>query len=549
MEGWAAVSQLEEIRELKLPYVDKTELLIQLVKERSVFISRPRRFGKTLLVDTVQQLFLGREDLFEGLHIKSKWDWEKEKCPVVRLDFSSFRTEAFESGLVKKLVEVGKEYNLKIDESTYDFVVPSLYKQLKELNFRQGRGRQVVFLIDEYDACVISALNDEKLQAANLDILKKFFQILKGLQPRFILVTGSSRLAIKGVFSGANNMKDVSFSRKYGSICGFTRKEIEEQLKSYMGKISIEELVKWYNGYCFNNEDAVLNPYSVAECFAKQETGPHWVKTGLPELLGKHIRGASADGFKQRFLFDELTATEQELAEAPNLEDIYNQSDDIDCRYAFLTSLFYQAGYLSIDKTSLGHDELKLKIPNSEVKRYGFKILKHYGLFLEDYEAGKTKLAVGIRNKAVHEVYDALKAMLSSMSYKGKMLESHFHGLVGAFFKTADNYDVGSEVATSAGKADLFLRFKTWSLLIELKRWAPSRKVRGEIVMPTKKQLKDVVTKAMRQVEEKYIETLKPDCVLILVGNSTTRTFVSRSELEGCNYVKIHNTEIGITIS
>jgi hypothetical protein len=234
----------------QIPYIGKTKYFLDLFKKRSVFLSRPSRFGKTLLVNTLKSLFLGHQDIFKGLEIESQWDWSENKYPVIKLDFSNWMRDNFADFLVEQLIQVGNEYLvsfLNVERKPYNVFI-HLVNQLRSLNFSEDRASTFVLLIDEYDKPVIDCLDNLKLVEENLGILISFLQMMKSASPIFSLVTGSSRLALSGIF---DNRVDISFFPEFNALCGFTEYEIKQSLTSVLGNLNFDDLKDWYNEWIF----------------------------------------------------------------------------------------------------------------------------------------------------------------------------------------------------------------------------------------------------------------------------------------------------------
>ena len=230
-------------------YVDKTKYIYELVNNGGyIFLSRPRRFGKSLLLSTVRYLYEGKRELFKGLYIEEKWDWD-EKYPVIKIDFSVDIKES------KKIFERMKE-ELELNYARYEIEmdkekdIPGNFKKLIiELNKKYKK--QVVVLIDEYDKPILDLIEDKKQAEEVRKTLKIFYSVLKGMDEyiKFVIVTGVSKFAKVSLFSGLNQLEDISLSKEYGDICGYTQEELEHYFKEYLDNVNIEEVRKWYISY------------------------------------------------------------------------------------------------------------------------------------------------------------------------------------------------------------------------------------------------------------------------------------------------------------
>ena len=281
------IQDFQTIREDDCYYVDKTPIIRRLVDEgRHYFLSQPRRFGKSLLVDTLKSRFEGREELFLGLDIHHHWNWSV-KHPVVRLSFDG-RYNA--PGDVEHSI-LGQ---LKIIERNAGLVAPSLEctgaVRLLDLldRLHHATGQRVVVLVDEYDKpLILDVLEDLSLAKANRDTLRGFYGIIKGSAEhvRFVLVTGVSMFSKVSLFSGLNNLKDISLDPRYATLCGYTEKELDEVFSTEFDGLDRDEIRRWYNGCHWLGGEKVYNPFDVLLLFDRRKFRPWWYETGSPEFL------------------------------------------------------------------------------------------------------------------------------------------------------------------------------------------------------------------------------------------------------------------------
>ncbi|MDR1607801.1 MAG: AAA family ATPase, partial [Deltaproteobacteria bacterium] len=285
-------------------YVDKTKDLYNIIQEPlPYFLSRPRRFGKSLLLNTLKHIFLGHRNLFEGLYIYDQpYDWEPH--PVIHIDMSSkfsSTPEALYASLLSELIEYSDSLELCItDTNPVDFFQRLLDKYSK----KHGEGRMVV-LIDEYDAPILRNIHNSGLAENIRDALKLFYSVLKSKEDllRFIFITGVTRFTKTSIFSDLNNLVDLTIEPDYANICGFTIEEFDALFQEHMEK-SLEPLINneslplgssvadlrekllvFYDGYSWDGKTKVLNPWSVMNCFRKQKFDNFWFESGTPKFL------------------------------------------------------------------------------------------------------------------------------------------------------------------------------------------------------------------------------------------------------------------------
>ena len=360
------IQSFEKIRNGNYLYVDKTELVYRLaVSEIPYFLSRPRRFGKSLLISTLDAYFQGRKELFQGLAIeKLEHDWLT--YPVLHLDLNArkYETEADLEAILNQYLEMweavyGDEMKLRAPEERFFYVIRRAWEQT---------GRQVVVLIDEYDKPLLQAINNEPLLDAYRRTMKAFYGVLKSTDRylRFVFLTGVTKFAQVSVFSDLNQLNDISLDYNYATLCGITHKELAEnfhpeleqlgQMQSLSLDETFETMVKQYDGYHFHpNREGVFNPFSTLNALEKREFGDYWFQTGTPTFLGELLKKSEYD---LRLLIDGV-----ETQASAFTEYRAEQNNPI--------PLIYQSGYLTIKEYDARFKLYKLEFPNEEV-RYGF---------------------------------------------------------------------------------------------------------------------------------------------------------------------------------
>lgn len=357
----------------KAVYVDKTFFVEKLLNKslyKYVFLSRPRRFGKSLLVSTFEQVFLGKKDLFQGLYIYDKINWDEYNFLTIRIsmDRIGFESENLSLALVNQAHRIAKNYDIKIDTTNAVIAFDDLIKQL----FYKFK-RQVVLLIDEYDKPIIYYIEKENVLQAetNKDILKSFYGVLKdnGEYLRFVFLTGVSKFSKVSIFSDLNNFDDLTLNDEFSTICGFTEREILTYCKPSVEAIAEKENIDfqevmnkikfYYDGFSWNARDFVYNPYSTALVLKTQAFKYYWFDSATPSFLVRLIN----KNFK--YDFSNIIAT---------LED-FSPYDFNNLGYV---SMMLQTGYLTLKK-NLGENYYQASFPNREVEKAFSKLL------LEDY--------------------------------------------------------------------------------------------------------------------------------------------------------------------
>ncbi len=278
-------------------YVDKTRYIYELIRHSKgvYFLSRPRRFGKSLLLSTLDEIFQGNKELFKGLWLHdSAYQWQKH--PILRLDFSLHRiqtAEELEESIKRHLRRIAKDAGFVLEDGPY-------YAQFEELIRLLSREKQVVILVDEYDKPILDNINQSDEAMRIRDVLKGFYTVIKGLDAniRFVMLTGVSKFSRVGVFSGLNNLSDLTFRPYFATALGITEAELgeyfQEHIQNYCKSTGTAEeqfrtqIRQWYNGFCFApDSESVYNPFSTLRLFEEQRFSNFWFETGSPTFLIK----------------------------------------------------------------------------------------------------------------------------------------------------------------------------------------------------------------------------------------------------------------------
>ena len=279
------IQTLGNIRARNCYYVDKTPHVLRLVEEGThYFLSRPRRFGKSLLIDTLKELFEGNADLFRGLAIHGQWDWTA-RHPVVRFRFGSGeygQPDGVREDADLQLAAMERRARLEPVRAGTSLRFRELVERLCE-----QAGQQVVVLVDEYDKPILDALAEPKVAGANRDFLRSFYGVIKDCDEhiRFCLLTGVSKFSKAGLFSGLNNLNDITLDPAYGTICGYTDDDLDTVFAPELEGLDRDEIRRWYNGYSWLGEGKVYNPFDILLLFRRGRFGNHWFDTGTPTFL------------------------------------------------------------------------------------------------------------------------------------------------------------------------------------------------------------------------------------------------------------------------
>jgi hypothetical protein len=290
------IQTFSKLREGDFIYVDKTEYIYNIISGNNYyFLSRPRRFGKSLTLSTIAEIYSGSKNLFTGLWIENNWNWDKIH-PIIHISFNSlnYKDLGLEIVLKKELLKIARKYELLLSETSS----PELFEELIE-KLAAAKGR-VVILIDEYDKPIIDFLEAENLHIAkqNRAILRNFYSIIKNADPyiEFFLMTGVSKFSQTGIFSNLNHLNDITLNENYAALTGYTQDELEFYFDEWINRtllkfksISKETLLmhikQWYNGYSWDAKTRVYNPYSVLLFFDNRAFENYWFATGTPTFL------------------------------------------------------------------------------------------------------------------------------------------------------------------------------------------------------------------------------------------------------------------------
>ncbi|MFP3254447.1 MAG: AAA family ATPase [Hydrogenobaculum sp.] len=436
-------------------YVDKTHFIPKLTS-KYYFLSRPRRFGKSLFLDTLKEAFSGNKELFKGLYLYENWNWEK-RYPVIKLDLSQAYPDT-EENLIKSinsfLRKIANEHGITLEEEIIGLKFQELIQKLCE-----KYNQKVVVLIDEYDKPILDVIEDIEKARRNRDILKKFFEILKPSDPylKLVFLTGVSRFSKVSIFSGLNQLQDITLNEEFSTVCGYTQSELESVFSDRLKDFDKEKIKVWYNGYSWLGE-SVYNPFDILLLFSEKRFRAFWFETGTPTFLIKMF-------MKNRYYLPELE----------NLEVGNEILSNLDVDNIFPENLLFQAGYLTIKEFMEEYGTYILSYPNLEVRKSFNSSFLIY-VFKEPVSVSKTETNIkkAILTKDIDKLKDAIYTFFASIPhdwYRKNDIASYegfYASIVYALFNGA-GLNVIAEDNTNKGQIDLSIFNQDSVYIVEFK--------------------------------------------------------------------------------
>ena len=492
------IQTLSHIIEGGYVYVDKTEIALRLIQSgKYYFLSRPRRFGKSLFLDTLKEIFEGNETLFKGLYAENHWNF-KETRPVMRLSFGS--------GMFHTPQDLNKAFHWALDESKDTFGLKFGYDDDPGITFREmiklihrDTGKKVVILIDEYDKPILDNITNKEAARIIRDKMKNFYSIIKDSDQfiEFVFITGVSKFSKLNLFSGLNNLNDITLNPNYGNICGYTHEDLSTVFSVHLAGVNMEKVREWYNGYNYFG-DRVYNPFDVLLFISNSyEFRNFWWSTGNPS-----------------FLIDLLYAKDYALPNLENYEATDAILDSFDVDTIELEPLLWQTGYLTIKEkyTERGHIKYRMEIPNLEIQ---------YSLNDFFIDALTTQKSEKLRYQ--DKLYDTLKAgdpeslkkilvsLFASIPYRNftnnqiAEYEGYYASVIYAYLASL-GFETIAEDTTNKGNVDLTLKLDDMTYIFEFK---VTEKAAGH---------------ALAQIhEKKYYEKYKTCRNIFLIGIEFSR--------------------------
>lgn len=451
-------------------YIDKTEHIHKLFADggQYYFLSRPRRFGKSLLISTLKEIFSGNRELFKGLWIYDKIDWQR--YPVIEIDFSKidYQTpEVLQKELEIRIAEIAADCGLELTrEKSYKSKFVELIKKLSKEN-------RVVILIDEYDKPIIDLVDKEEIARQNREILRDFYSTIKASDEhiKFAFMTGVTKFSRVSVFSGLNNLNDITLDERFSTMLGCTKEELLHYFSDRLELLSrkrnaekkevIEEIRNWYDGYSWDGKQMIFNPVSILSLFDKNSFANYWFASGTPTFLVKLMKDKNYDFTG----FDWLEVSGYIF-------------DSFDLDHLEITSLLFQTGYLTVKEKT--EDEERqvyyLGYPNQEVKEslltYLFREYAEKDFVWSEKVLGR--LSSSIRKHDVAGFFELLQSIFASIPYNvlEKDREGYYHTVIYLILKLI-GIRIGCEVQTNVGRIDAVVETDDTIYILEFKMGIP----------------------------------------------------------------------------
>ena len=452
------------LRKKNYVYVDKTEYIYNLIENgRVYFLSRPRRFGKSLLLSTIEKLFKGNKKLFEGLFIYDKWNWEKTN-PVIKIDFAKGKfitPQDLEDTLKDTLDEIAENFQIDLKRRTTPNRFAELIKKIHEKT-----NQRVVILIDEYDKAIIDNIAKKNVFDSNQEILKSFYNVLKGTDEyiKFVFITGVSKFANMSLFSSLNNLNDITLNKNFACICGYTHQELKNNFKNYLLNLknelslSCEETTDkinyWYDGYSWDGENKVYNPFSTLMLFCNKKFSDYWFDTATPELLIDVLKNSKdyKDVLKPVIVKESRFKTFN-----------FNNIDPI--------SIFFQTGYLTILEKMIINDIIhyRLEFPNFEVESSLLDHLIDLNISERKTEIRKEKIISYIEKLDNNNFQKEMNAFLARIPSRIHIEQEYYYQSIFLAWLNALGFETEGESPTNKGFTDMVLKEEDFVVIAEFK--------------------------------------------------------------------------------
>ena len=473
------IQNFQSLRQDSYFYIDKTEMIFQLVKTgRYYFLSRPRRFGKSLLVSTLEAYFEGKRELFQGLAME-RLEQEWVTYPVLHLDLNIDKYDTPESVdrmLNNSLAEWEQLYGSSPSEVTPALRFAGVVRRAYEKT-----GNRVAILVDEYDKPLLNAIGNKPLQESFRNSLKPFYGVLKTMDRyiKFALLTGVTEFGKVSVFSDLNNLEDISMNERFVGLCGITEREIHEYMEPELHELAVAQgisyeeacgkLKEMYDGYHFaENTEGIYNPFSLLNTFKSRKFGNYWFETGTPTYLVELLK-------RSRYNLKDLP---EAVGNADVLNSIYGDDEPL--------PVIYQSGYLTIKGYNPRFGTYRLGFPNKEVEKGFMEFLVPFYTSVRKDEApfAIERFVCEVEDGDVDAFFGRLRSFLADSPYElARDLELHYQNVLFILFKLLGLY-VNVEYHTSQGRIDMVVRTEQYVYVMEFK-------------------LDGTAEEALRQIEEK----------------------------------------------
>lgn len=464
------LQEFRKIREGGFVYVDKTQLIHTLIESGSYyFLSRPRRFGKSLLLSTIKEIFNGSKELFKELWIEDNWNWE-QRHPVIHLRFSqiAYKELGLAKAIDRELEMIAQQFGISLEGDNSKEKFRALIRNV-------AANGKVVILIDEYDKPIIDFLDQVPVAQENRELFKSFYSILKDSDEyiRLLLITGVSKFNMFSIFSDLNNLNDITIHPRYSTLVGITQQELEtsfapeiQHMQQSMPAV-LDEIKKWYNGYSwFDGKETAYNPFSLLSLMEAGVFRNFWFQTGTPTFLVEQVKK------RGEFRFEGIRIGEISLGNF-NIEHISS------------VPLLFQTGYLTIKKYDPDSGLYELGYPNKEVESSLLDALlsAYREVFPGDSMAWSGDFKDALRTNDISSVIDLLNSLIVTIPYDHWQAdkESIFHIIVYLAFKKT-GIDVNTEVHSAKGRSDILVQTATHIYVIELKLDSSAKKALEQIL-------------------------------------------------------------------
>jgi len=453
------IQEFSKLKEENYIYVDKTQQIYELLQHQYYFLSRPRRFGKSLLLNTIKEIFLGNKELFEGLWIYDKIDWEPHT--VIKISFSNieYKTIGLSKAINNELDRIAAFHNVTFSASDEHSKFRALFETL-------GQKKRIVVLIDEYDKPIIDYLDQPEKAKENRDILKNFYSVIKDADQyiKFFFITGVSKFSKVSIFSDLNNLDDITMDEKYSTMLGWTQAEVESNFGDFITQIQHRyqnifedikpEIKQWYNGYSWDGKNFVYNPVSLMNLFSNNVFNNYWFTTGTPTFLMKIIR----EGHYTAFDIEQRKINLSLL----DMYDLENMS---------LIPLLFQTGYLTIKSYDIIRNTIVLDYPNKEVAdSFSTHILSELTIGkLDKTDMLLVDIVQSFDRGEMDKFISHINTLFRTIPYTLiEEKEKYFHSIFYMVMKLV-GYKIESEILTIDGRIDAVVQSEKAIYIIEFK--------------------------------------------------------------------------------
>ncbi len=465
-----------QLRQRNDLYVDKTQLIHELMRAgRFLFLARPRRFGKSLLITTLEEIYRGNRSLFQGLWIEDKIDWQPHPVIVINFNGMDYREKSLADALAQYMDKVAAQYGLSLLGQHYKEKFQELIVRLAALGAGDDQGQgtgsyRVVLLIDEYDKPITDLLENEQKMQDHITVLKNFYSVLKAPEAvhlHFTFLTGVSKYGKISIFSDLNNLLDLTLDPRFATLLGYTQAELESYFGEYIDRLALrykvdraamlEQIRLWYDGYSWDGIQRVYVPFSTLVFFTQQRFANHWFSTATPSFLVKLLRQKQIPAYT----LEAITADETLLDSAdPNELNVY--------------SLLFQTGYLTIKEShlSLQGEEYRLGYPNREVtEAFQQQLLDDY-LDISTAQlrvAFLTGMEKALRALDLKTFIALLQSIFAGIPYTLFLEEeAYYHSVVYLVLRLL-NFQIDAEKLTNLGRLDAVLELPNVVYILEFK--------------------------------------------------------------------------------